>query len=113
MVQYGSSFAVHDSLKESFKGRFTTISPAAVEIHVSWDIPNSQSESISVSADSVAEYDFLPHASSLKDNLFMADRGYFKLSYLKTYWLLAVSLYWSAILVFTGTAPHREISLMS
>ena len=83
VVQDGSSFAVHDSLKESFKGRFTTISPAAVEVHVSWDILHSQPESISVSADSVAEYDFLPQAASLKDKLFMADRGYFKLSYLK------------------------------
>jgi hypothetical protein len=34
-------------------------------------------------ASSFAVHDFLPHASSLKDNLFMPDRGYFNLSYLK------------------------------
>lgn len=41
VVQDGSSFAVHDSLSEPFKGRFTTISPADAEVHVSWDILNS------------------------------------------------------------------------
>ncbi|RLV57860.1 IS4 family transposase, partial [Parashewanella curva] len=34
------------------------------------------------SADAVSEYDFLPNADSLSKCLFMADRGYFKLSYL-------------------------------
>ncbi len=82
VLQDGSSFAVHNALKEEFKGRFTTISPAAVEVHVSWDMLQSQPEQIAVSADSVAEYDFLPAAESLVACLFMADRGYFKLSYL-------------------------------
>ena len=82
VLQDGSSFAVHDALKEEFKGRFTTISPAAVEVHVSWDMLHSQPERIAVSADRDAEYDFLPPAESLVACLFMADRGYFKLSYL-------------------------------
>ena len=42
VVQDGSSFAVHDSLSDVFKGRFTTISPAAVEIHVSWDMLSTE-----------------------------------------------------------------------
>jgi len=41
-------------------------------------------EEIAVSADSKAEYDFLPDATSLVDTLFLADRGYFKLSYLES-----------------------------
>ena len=82
VAQDGSSFAVHDDLKDTFKGRFTTTSPAAVELHVSWDMLSSQPETISVSADSVAEYDFLPKPATLVDSLFLADRGYFKLSYL-------------------------------
>jgi len=84
VLQDGSSFAVHDSLKETFKGRFTKISPAAIEVHVSWDVLQGYPEEISVSPDSQAEYDFLPDAKSLVDTLFLADRGYFKLSYLES-----------------------------
>ena len=84
VMQDGSSFAVHDSLKETFKGRFTKISPAAIEVHVSWDLLKGYPEDISVSPDSQAEYDFLPEAKSLVDTLFLADRGYFKLSYLES-----------------------------
>jgi len=84
VMQDGSSFAVHDSLKETFKGRFTKISPAAIEVHVSWDVLKGYPEAISVSPDSQAEYDFLSEAKSLVDALFLADRGYFKLSYLES-----------------------------
>jgi hypothetical protein len=84
VMQDGSSFAVHDSLKDNFKGRFTKISPAAIEVHVSWDLLKGYPEDISVSPDSQAEYDFLPDAKSLVDTLFLADRGYFKLSYLES-----------------------------
>jgi hypothetical protein len=84
VLQDGSSFAVHDSLKDTFKGRFTKISPAAIEVHVSWDVLQGYPEKISVSPDSQAEYDFLPDANSLVDTLFLADRGYFKLSYLES-----------------------------
>ena len=82
VLQDGSSFAVHDSLKETFKGRFTKISPAAIEVHVSWDVLKGYPEQIAISPDSQAEYDFLPAANTLTDTLFLADRGYFKLSYL-------------------------------
>jgi len=84
VLQDGSSFAVHDGLKETFKGHFTKISPAAIEVHVSWDVLKGYPEEISVSPDSQAEYDFLPDAQSLVDTLFLADRGYFKLSYLES-----------------------------
>ena len=83
VLQDGSSFAVHDSLRDTFKGRFTKISPAAIEVHVSWDILKGYPEHVSVSADSQAEYDFLPEAKTLTDTLFLADRGYFKLLYLE------------------------------
>ena len=83
VLQDGSSFAVHDALRETFKGRFTKISPAAIEVHVSWDVLQGYPEQVSVSADSKAEYDFLPEAKTLVDTLFLADRGYFKLSYLE------------------------------
>jgi hypothetical protein len=83
VLQDGSSFAVHDSLQDIFKGRFTKISPAAIEVNVSWDVIQGYPEQVSVSADSQAEYDFLPEAETLVDTLFLADRGYFKLSYLE------------------------------
>lgn len=83
ILQDGSSFAVHDSLKKTFKGRFTKISPAAIEVHVALDLLKGCPSQVSVSADSKAEYDFLPKADTLKDTLFLADRGYFKLSYLQ------------------------------
>ena len=38
LIQDGSSFAVKDSLKKSFPGRFKTISPAAVELQVTMDL---------------------------------------------------------------------------
>jgi len=76
--------AEHDSLKDTFKGRFTKISPAAIEGHVRWDLLQGYPQTISVSSDSQAEYDFLPDAKSLVDSLFLADRGYFKLSYLES-----------------------------
>ena len=82
VLQDGSSFAVHDSLQDTFKGRFTTISPAAIEVHVGWNVLNGYPEQVAVSADSEAEYNYLPEAKTLIDTLFMADRGYFKLSYL-------------------------------
>ena len=52
VLQDGSSFAVHDSLKEHFKGRLTKISPAAIEVHVSWDVLKGYPVQVSVSADS-------------------------------------------------------------
>jgi hypothetical protein len=84
VLQDGNSFAVHDSLKDTFKGRFTKISPAVIEAHVSWDVLKGYPENVSVSPDSQAEYDFLPDAKSLVATFFLADRGYFKLSYLES-----------------------------
>ena len=81
IVQDGSSFAIHDSLRNEFKGRFTKISPAAVELHVTWDILNSTPKNIQLAPDHVSEYKFLPEPETLKNSLFMGDRGYFKLSY--------------------------------
>ncbi len=37
-LQDGTSFAVKDPLAEAFPGRFATISPAAVELHVNMDL---------------------------------------------------------------------------
>jgi hypothetical protein len=38
LIQDGSSFALKDTLKKTFPGRFKTISPAAVELQVTMDL---------------------------------------------------------------------------
>src|SRR3989441_6380451 len=37
VLQDGSSFAIHDGLREVFPGRFTVVKPAAVELHTTMD----------------------------------------------------------------------------
>ncbi len=82
VLQDGSSFAVHDELKETYKGRFTAFSPAAVEIHVSWDVMQSYPELPTITPDSEAEFHHLPAPETLKNKLLLADRGYFDLRYI-------------------------------
>ena len=38
LLQDGSSLAVHDALAHRFPGRFTAVSPAAVELHVTMSL---------------------------------------------------------------------------
>src|SRR2546429_6855149 len=38
ILQDGSSFAIHDGLREVFPGRFKTVKPAAVELHTTMDL---------------------------------------------------------------------------
>src|SRR6266516_2235292 len=38
VIQDGSSFAIHDGLREVFPGRFKTVKPAAVELHTTMDL---------------------------------------------------------------------------
>ncbi|HFF5220334.1 TPA: IS4 family transposase, partial [Acinetobacter baumannii] len=42
LLQDGTSFAVHDGLSLHFPGRFSTHSPAAVELHVTYDLEKAQ-----------------------------------------------------------------------
>ncbi|MDX6038550.1 IS4 family transposase, partial [Acinetobacter baumannii] len=42
LLQDGTSFAVHDGLSLHFPGRFGTHSPAAVELHVTYDLEKAQ-----------------------------------------------------------------------
>ncbi len=76
IIQDGSSFAVKDSLKATYPGRFTTISPAAVELHATMSVFADQPITISLSPDSQGERDFLPEPKSLTNKLFLGDRGY-------------------------------------
>jgi len=77
----GSTLSLHDGLKETFPGRFTKTSPAAVELHVSMDLMTNSVAGIDIAADKETERQFLPTAQELKDTLLMADAGYFDKKY--------------------------------
>ena len=80
-LQDGTSFAVKASLAEVFPGRFTTISPAAVELHVNMDLLTETLHGVTLSADCEAEGQFLPAPADLTGDLCLADRGYFDKNY--------------------------------
>jgi Transposase DDE domain len=81
VVQDGSSFAVHDALTRTFGGRFTTIRPAAVEVHTFLSLFHDQVIDVAVAPDKEAERQFLPPAETLTGKLLLADRGYQSLDY--------------------------------
>ena len=62
----GSSFALKDELAAVWPGRFTKISPAAVEIHVTMSALSGNPLSIALTADKEAERAFAPKPASLK-----------------------------------------------
>jgi len=76
VVHDGTSFALHDSLVESFPGRFTKVSPAAVELHTTMSLFHDNFTCVTAAADSECERAFLPSPSELCDKLFLADRGF-------------------------------------
>jgi hypothetical protein len=81
VVQDGSSFAVHDALRRTFGGRFTGVSPAAVEIHGFMSVFHDQVIEVEVAPDKDPERQFLPSPQSLTAKLLLADRGYQSLDY--------------------------------
>jgi hypothetical protein len=82
LVHDGSSFALRDALEEFFPGRFSTVSPAAVELHTMMDLLSDTAVSIVLAPDTESEQANLPDPVQLKDCLFMADRGYLNLDYM-------------------------------
>ena len=72
----GTSFALKDSLSETWPGRFTKISPAAVELHVTMSALQDQPISIILAPDKQAERQFAPSVAELKNCLLLEDRGY-------------------------------------
>lgn len=80
-IHDGTSFAVNDRLKPWFRGRFTKISPAAVEVHCTYSLFQGQAVALSVAPDCQGERDFLPEPSELRDRLLLVDRGYVSYDY--------------------------------
>jgi hypothetical protein len=81
ILQDGSSFAVHDALADVYPGRFTKVSPAAVELHVTMSVLEDRPVGVSLAPDSVSERKFLPAPASLRRKLILADRGYEDIDY--------------------------------
>lgn len=81
VIQDGSSFAVKDKLQKVFPGRFTKISPAAVELHATMSLFSDNVTDITLSADKEGERHFLPEPITLKNKLLLGDRGYEDIRY--------------------------------
>ena len=83
IIQDGSSFALHDALAQVFPGRFNTVQPAAVALHGTMDVLRDTPITIVLTPDTDSEQAYLPEPQSLKGALFLADRGYLNLTYLR------------------------------
>ena len=83
VLQDGSSFAIHDGLREVFPGRFKAVKPAAVELHTTMDLLCDAPTTVVLTPDTANEQAFLPEPASLRDAVLLADRGYLDLHYLR------------------------------
>jgi hypothetical protein len=82
VIQDGSSFAIHDGLREVFPGRFKAVKPAAVELHTTMDLLCDAPTTVVLTPDTASEQAFLPEPASLRASLLLADRGYLDLHYM-------------------------------
>src|SRR5215471_5609987 len=83
VLQDGSSFAIHDGLREVFPGRFKAVKPAAVELHTTMDLLCDAPTTVVLTPDTANEQAFLPEPASLRGSLLLADRGYLDLHYMR------------------------------
>ncbi len=81
VIHDGSSFAVKAALHTTFPGRFTTIAPAAVEVHATYSGFADELCTVQVAPDQDPEGQFLPDPATLTDCLLLADRGYPSVAY--------------------------------
>ena len=83
IMQDGSSFAIHDGLREVFPGRFKVVKPAAVELHTTMDLLCDAPTTVVLTPDTTSEQAFVPEPTSLRACVLLADRGYIDLHYLQ------------------------------
>ena len=83
VLQDGSSFAIHDGLREVFPGRFKVVKPAAVELHTTMDLLCDTPTTVVLTPDTTNEQAFLPEPASLRASVLLADRGYLDLPSLR------------------------------
>src|SRR5499427_3438579 len=83
VIQDGSSFAIHDGLREVFPGRFKVVKPAAVELHTTMALLCDAPTTVVLTPDTTSEQAFLPEPAALRGSLLLADRGYLDLHYMR------------------------------
>jgi hypothetical protein len=83
VIQDGSSFALADGLADAFAGRFTAISPAAVELHCTMSLLSDSLTSVTITGDAECERHHLPVPEELREKLLLADRGYDSTEYME------------------------------
>src|SRR5438094_9812529 len=83
VLQDGSSFAIHDGLREVFPGRFKAVKPAAVELHTTMDLLCDTPTVVVLTPDTTSDQTFLPEPAALRASLLLADRGYLDLHYMR------------------------------
>jgi hypothetical protein len=83
ILQDGSSFALHEALADVFPGRFNAMTPAAIELHCTLDLLQDAPLTLYLSPDTDSEHDYRPEPQSLRGDLFLADRDYLDLTYLR------------------------------
>jgi Transposase DDE domain len=103
VIQDGSSFAIHDGLREVFPGRFKAVKPAAVELHATMDLLCDAPTTVVLTPDTTNEQAFLPEPATLTRSLLLADRGYIGLGYL---WRMAQARGFFIIRAKAGMNPQ-------
>lgn len=82
LIQDGSSIMLNRSLKKFFPGRFSNTCPAAIELHATLNLTQGCFEKAGITPDSYSERDELPEFNELKNQLLLADRGYYSANYI-------------------------------
>ncbi|MBV7264535.1 IS4 family transposase [Photobacterium sp. WH77] len=80
ILQDGSSFRVHDGLREVFPSRFKNY-PAAIECHMTMSLFDQSPKTMTVTADTASERTYLPTPGNIEKKLLLADAGYVDFSY--------------------------------
>jgi len=75
VLQDGSSFAMHDGLREVFPGRCKAVKPAAVALHTTMDLLCDAPTPVVLTPETANAQACLPEPVSLRDAVLLADRG--------------------------------------
>ena len=76
LLHDGSSFALKNTLAKTWPGRFTKVSPAAVELHVTMSVFENNPVCITIAPDKESERHFVPRVADVCGRLLIEDRGY-------------------------------------
>lgn len=81
IIHDGTSVTFHDELEGAFPSRFTKVHPAGAELHVTLSLRHQAALKVMIAPDKESERKYQPAASSLKNKLLLADRGYRSVAY--------------------------------